>query len=550
MMLIRLLVALGLLVSLPGQQPISGSQSPAPPKLLVVVVVDQMRFDYLDQMRAHWTGGMKRLLTEGAVFERNFYPYLNTVTCAGHATIGTGSFPATHGIIMNAWWRGTRNASCTDDASVSSIAYEPGGEAVGHSAAQLLVPTMGDRLRERSPASRVVTLSMKPRSAIMLAGHNGVVTWLDDHDVWATSTAFAPAPDATIQAFITANPRERMRPSVWSRLHEPGVYAGTDDAPGEAPPPGWTTTFPHPLAGTPGTPPSVFLSLWERSPYADAFLTAMASSVVTGMKLGQGEAVDYLGISFATLDYVGHAFGPDSHEVQDTLMRLDLAMGELLTALDTHVGRGRYVLGLSADHGVAPIPEARQLAGESGGRLVTQRMAEVTNAALVQTLGPGQHVARVEYTQVYLSESAQHRVLEDPALLEPAIAAIAELPGVERVLRGAGLERERASQDPVVRAAALSHVPGRSGQIVIVPQRYYVIGSATANGTTHGTHHSYDQQVPLIFFGANVKPGRYQEPSTPADLAPTLAATVGLPLPGADGVVQQHAFTPAPDGRR
>ena len=231
-------------------------------------------------------------------------------------------------------------------------------------------------------------------------------------------------------------------------------------------------------------------------------------------------------------------------------MRLDLAMGDLLTALDTHVGRGRYVLGLSADHGVAPIPEARQLAGEPGGRLVTQRMAEVTNAALVQTLGPGQHVARVEYTQVYLSESAQHRVLENPAALEPAIAAIAELPGVERVLRGAGLEHERASQDPVVRAAALSHVPGRSGQIVIVPQRYYVISSATANGTTHGTHHSYDQQVPLIFFGANVKPGRYQEPSTPADLAPTLAATIGLPLPGADGVVQQHAFTPAPDGRR
>jgi arylsulfatase A-like enzyme len=277
---------------------------------------------------------------------------------------------------------------------------------------------------------------------------------------------------------------------------------------------------------------------------------AMASSVVTGMKLGQGEAVDYLGISFATLDYVGHAFGPDSHEVQDTLMRLDQAMGDLLAALDTHVGRGRYVLGFSADHGVAPIPEARQLAGESGGRLVTQRIAEVANAALVQTLGPGPHVARVEYTQVYLTESAQHKVLEDAKALEPAIAAIAALPGVDRVLRGAGLERERASQDPVVRAAALSHVPGRSGQIVVVPQRHYVIGSATANGTTHGTHHSYDQQVPLIFFGAHVRPGRYQEPSTPADLAPTLAATVGLKMPGADGSVQGQVFTTPQADRR
>ena len=228
----------------------------------------------------------------------------------------------------------------------------------------------------------------------------------------------------------------------------------------------------------------------------------MAESLIKGMKLGQGDAVDYLGVSFATLDYVGHDFGPDSHEVQDTLMRLDLSMGALLDALDSHVGRGRYVLGLSADHGVAPVPEARQLAGEPGGRLVMQRLQEAANQALADTLGPGQPVVRAEYTQLYLSETAQQKALENPRLLDPAIAALERMPGVDRVLRGAGLERQRASTDPVVRAAALSHVPGRSGQIVVVPQRYYVIGAATASGTTHGTQHPYDQQVPLIFFGA------------------------------------------------
>jgi len=547
---IRALVIFGLMVSLPGSEHLSGAQPGAAPKLLVIVVVDQMRYDYLERMRPHWTSGMKRLVTEGAVFEQNFYPYLNTVTCAGHATIGTGSFPSTHGIIMNAWWRGTRNASCTEDATVRSVAYEPNGEAVGHSATQLLVPTMGDRLREKSPASRVVTLSMKPRSAVMLAGHRGVVSWLDDHDAWATSTAYAEAPDPTVQAFITANPREHLRQAVWSRLHGPEAYTGKDDAPGEAPPRGWTAVFPHPLAGAPGTPPSLFLSLWERSPYADTFLASMAESLIKGMKLGQGAAVDYLGVSFATLDYVGHAFGPDSHEVQDALMRLDLSMGALLNALDSHVGRGRYVLGLSADHGVAPVPEARQLAGEPGGRLVMQRLQEAANQALADTLGPGQPVVRAEYTQLYLSETAQQKALENPQLLDPAIAALEHMPGVDRVLRGAGLERQRGSTDPVVRAAALSHVPGRSGQIVVVPQRYYVIGAATATGTTHGTHQPYDQQVPLIFFGAQVKPGRYQTPSTPADLAPTIAATVGLQLPGADGVVQSGAFATMQSGRR
>ena len=331
---------------------------------------------------------------------------------------------------------------------------------------------------------------------------------------------------------------------MWTRLLEPGAYTGKDDAPGEGPPRGWTATFPHPLAGTPGTPPSVFPSLWERSPYADAFLTSMASSLLTGMKLGQGDAVDYLGISYAALDYVGHAFGPDSHETQDTLMRLDQTIGDLLTALDTHVGRGRYVLALSANDGVAPIPEARQQAREPGGRVVMQRMQEVANAALVRTLGPGQHVVRAEYTQIYLSEAAQQKVSQDPRLLQPAIATLEQIPGVERVLRGAGLERERASSDRLVRAAALSHVPGRSGQIVVVPKPYYVISTATAVGSTHGTPHPYDQQVPLIFFGAHVKPGRYQTPSTPADLAPTIATTVGLSMPGADGVVQSRASPP------
>ena len=127
------------------------AQAPEGPRLLVVVVVDQMRNDYLDRMAPLWTRGMKRLLTEGAVFDRNFYPYLQTVTCAGHATIGTGTFPATHGIIMNSWWRGTRNGTCTEDATVKPIGYEPDAESVGHSAVQLLVPTMADRLRETSP---------------------------------------------------------------------------------------------------------------------------------------------------------------------------------------------------------------------------------------------------------------------------------------------------------------------------------------------------------------------------------------------------------------
>ncbi|MDH4063046.1 MAG: alkaline phosphatase family protein, partial [Acidobacteriota bacterium] len=306
----------------------SARAQPGPgPSLLVVLVVDQMRLDYLERMRDRWTHGLARLVSGGAVFEQNAYPYLQTVTCAGHATISTGTFPATHGIILNAWWRGTRNATCTDDAMVTSVAYGPGAQAVGHSARELRAPTLADRLRERTPASRVVTLSIKPRSAVMLAGHAGVVTWLDDKYVWATSTAFAPSPNPDVQAFVTAHPLDALRDTVWTRVDDPSHYTGLDDGVGEASPGGWSTGFPHPLAGAPGTPHAQFSTLWETSPYADDYLGAMAASLVERMKLGQRDTVDYLGVSFSALDYVGHAFGPDSHEVQDTLLRLDITVG-------------------------------------------------------------------------------------------------------------------------------------------------------------------------------------------------------------------------------
>lgn len=521
----------------------SATQSPEAPRLVVVLVVDQMRADYLERMASRWTRGMKRLLDNGAVFDENAYPYLQTVTCAGHATIGTGSFPSTHGIILNAWWRGTRNASCTADTAARAVGYEDGNEQVGHSAVQLLVPTLADRLRATSPSSRVVSISLKPRSAIMMAGKGGIVTWLDDNNKWGSSTAFLAAGDPDVQSFVDRHPRASARGEVWTRLLDVGRYTGVDAGVGEKPPAGWTSEFPHPMAGAPGTTEPQVDTLWENSPYADAWLGQLAAHMVERKQLGQGPHVDFLSVSFSSVDYVGHKFGPDSHEVQDTLLRLDLAMGDLLDALDRHVGKGRYLIGLSADHGVAPIPEARIAAGEPGGRITTAQLRQAANSALVAALGPGEHVARVEYTQVYLSAQAQLKVKETPALLELVVAALEKVPGVARAFASTGLEQQTHASDRLLRAAALSYVPGRSGQVVVLPQPFFVIGGADA--TTHGTHQLYDQRVPLIFFGTGVRPGHYQVPSTPADLAPTLASRIGLAMPGADGVAQLTAF-PAP----
>jgi predicted AlkP superfamily pyrophosphatase or phosphodiesterase len=519
------------------------TQAAAPtPKLLVTLVVDQMRFDYIERYGSAWNAGLERLVTQGAVFERAMYPYLNTVTCAGHATIGTGAFPYRHGIILNEWYRrdAGRRMACTDDAQVKSVPYETPAEPIGHSARRLRVPTLGDRLREISPDSRIVTLSMKPRSAAMLAGHGGTaVTWLGDSNAWGTSTAYTTTPVAEVKAFIEANPIERERKVIWERVRDLRSYAGADAAKHERGRPGWTDTFPHPLAGEAGSSESRFFDLWERSPYSDAYLGRMAAALIRTMKLGQRDVVDYLAISFSALDYVGHDFGPESHEVQDTLFRLDQTIGELLSVLDAAVGRNRYVLGLSADHGVSRVPEALEAEGLEAGRVVNAQVLKAAEAAMVAAHGAGPHVTHVEYTNVYLAPAARTRAANDPSFVAPIIAAVTKVPGVERAFPSASLAQKRNSTDPIERAAALSYHPDESGEVVVVLKPNW-IGTNTS-AATHGSARWYDQHVPVIFMGAGIKAGRYTTSASPADLAPTLASTIQLTLSNIDGQVLRDA---------
>jgi hypothetical protein len=517
--------------------------APTAPRLAVIVVVDQLRFDYLDRYAGLWKHGLRRLMTEGAVFDRAFYPYLNTVTCAGHATISTGTFPSTHGVILNEWWQraANRRMSCTDDPSVTGIPYGGAVEVIGHSPLRLRVPTLADRLRARTAASRVVTLSMKPRSTVMMAGHGGTaVTWFSDSNTWATSSAFATARVPEVDAFARANPVERDRTAVWERTLDSAAYATRDDGVGEKPKAGWTATFPHPLAGAPGTSEAQFFELWERSPFADAYLGRMAAALLESMRLGQRDTVDFLGVSFSALDYVGHDFGPDSQEVQDALVRLDQTLGIFFDALDTHVGRGRYVVGLSADHGVGPIPEQWQQQGGDAGRVVNAAVRKVAESAMVSAHGPGPHVAHVEYSTIYLTEKTRAMVQRAPTTLQPLIDAVSKMPGILKVMPSHGLDSKRNSPDLVERAAALSYHPAETGEVVLAMKPYWI--NTDSSAATHGTMHAYDQHVPVIMLGEPFKSGRYSQPATPADLAPTLAFTVQLPMPGIDGRVLREAL--------
>ncbi|HVL69097.1 MAG TPA: alkaline phosphatase family protein [Vicinamibacterales bacterium] len=494
--------------------------------LVVLLVVDQLRSDYLDRYGAHLTSGIRRLADEGAWYRRAAYPFLNTVTCSGHATIGTGALPYRHGMVLNAWWdRETgRSRPCTSDPRVSNLAYD-GTATGGDSAEAMLVAPLGQQLRERT-GGRAVALSLKPRSAITMVGREPTaVVWFDDRAGWMTSTAFTPEPIAWLKEFFTRTPYSRDRGRVWDRLLPPSAYAGPDDAPGERAPTGWTTTFPHAV----GAPVEQFNLQWQRSPYADEYLGRLAAHAVDTLDLGRGGGVDFLGVSFSTLDMVGHQYGPDSHEVQDVLIRLDRTIGTLLDHLDARLGRDGYVVGFSADHGVAPLPE------QSGGRrLPSAEVIATINTALEPFFGPGRHVAHTVYTDLYFTGDVRERLKRSPAAAEAVTRALRGLEGIAHVFWSEELRsaRARASTDPALRAAAISHYPPRSGDVVIVPRRHWLLSSAA---TTHGTLYAYDQNVPVIFFGRGVPAGRHDTAATPADIAPTLAALAGVRLPRHDG---------------
>jgi predicted AlkP superfamily pyrophosphatase or phosphodiesterase len=528
-----LIIALALVPSLSGQA--------ARPRLLVILVVDQMRADYLTVFQRHWARGFRRLLGDGAVFENAAYPYANTVTCAGHATVGTGALPRTHGMVGNTWWDRDRGAlvDCTIDTTPGAAHISYGRPVTSGNGAHLLkTPTIGDELRRQHQGARVVALSLKPDTAVALAGQGGdVVMWFDGGaGAFVTSRAYAAGPNQDVVDFLSANPLADELRAQWTLKKPAAAYVNADATPGQRPPTGRDGLFPHAIAGAAG-PDARSVGFWMQSPASDRYLGRMAAAMVEKLQLGADDSPDVLAIGFSALDLVGHGFGPDSREVEDVLVNLDDAIGDLLEVLDQRIGPTSYVIALTADHGVAPIPHA-----PAAGRVFTEDLEEQIEDLLRSRWGPREgYYAVVRGPYVYFGAAVLPRLRSDPAVLADLVRAITKTPGVLRVLSPG--ELSPSSSDPVVRAVALSFVPERSGDLVIVTKPGWVAGGRNgAAATSHGTPHDYDQRVPVLLFGNGIRPGRFAQAATPADIAPTLAYLAGTMLPRAEGRVLREAL--------
>jgi predicted AlkP superfamily pyrophosphatase or phosphodiesterase len=522
----------------------------ARPKLVVLLVVDQMRGDYVDKFLHQWTGGLRRLVDEGAWFRDAAYPYATTETCVGHATISTGALPADHGMVANAWWdRETQKmVTCTADPNAKNSGYAGAAAKGGDSAWRMEVPSFAEELKFQTHGpTRIVTFSLKARSAITMAGHKAdAVTWADGGG-WVTSSVYGNAP--FVEQYAEAHPIKGDYGKTWTRSLPDGSYWYDETTPGAVPPEGWDLTFPHPLRGkTAGNEPdAAFYEQWASSPFADTYLTRFAETAVDSLGLGGGKGMDFLGVSFSSLDYAGHAFGPRSWEVQDILVRLDKDLADLFTHLDKKIGRGNYVVALSADHGVAPVTEDIERTGVDAGVLHMNQLQERMEKALESFNLGKPAIARINGSDIYFAPGVYDKLKNDEKALRAASDAALAQPGVAAVFRAEQVQDRPATHSLTRSAVADSFFPARSGDLFIVPKPYWLMDRSPAGkrryGAGHGVPYNYDQHVPVLFMGFGIRHGEYLSDSvTPVDIAPTLANLCGITLATRDGHVLAEAL--------
>jgi len=300
---------------------------------------------------------------------------------------------------------------------------------------------------------------------------------------------------------------------------------------------GMTPVFPHPLSDT-GAPDATFYDRWQSSPWADEYLAHMALETARRMELGS-RGTDMIGISFSTLDKVGHDYGPNSHEVQDVLAHLDRTLGDFFAGLDRLVGAGNYTVALTGDHGVAPFPERARQFGTDAGRLQSAKVSEAAERALAEAFGSGRYVSAIVHTDIYLQPGVYDRLRSKPEALTSVRRAITSVPGVLSVYTADELARNDFDDDPMGRKLARSYMRDRSGDLVFTQPPYWIV---QATGANHGTGYEYDTHVPVLLMGKGIVKGEYLGAAAPTDVAPTLAFIANVTLPHPFGRVLTEAL--------
>ncbi|MBP6824185.1 MAG: alkaline phosphatase family protein [Acidobacteria bacterium] len=516
-----------------AQQRRRAASSPKKVRLVVGIVIDQFRADYLSRFADQFgEGGFKRLLDGGAVFTNANYIHTPTYTACGHSTLMTGAPPSMTGIIGNEWYdrtTGKRVTSVNDDKTKLLGGREG---ASGMSPHRLLGSTIGDEMKFATAGqAKVIGISFKDRSAILPAGKRpDAAYWFDGSTGnFVTSSYYAADLPDWVKDFNRDQNCRKYFGTKWDRLLPESAYARSapDDVTYEKS--SFGTKFPYTLNGGEDKPGAKFINQFEASPMANDHLVNLAKAAIENEKLGADDVTDLLTISFSANDLLGHFLGPYSQEVQDMTLRTDRSLAELFSYLDKKIGLDQIVIALTADHGVAPIPEQVRALGY-GGRVEAKQITETVTATLNQRFGEEKWVIQAVNGNVYLDDAAiERRKLNSGEVEAAAAQAVLKIAGVNSVFTRSDIIAGRMPNNAIARSVANGFHAQRNGNLVIVTEPFYFIGEGVT--TTHGSPYKYDTHVPVIFYGAGIAAGKYPAVSSPADIAPTLASILNLETP-------------------
>ncbi|WP_339866413.1 alkaline phosphatase PafA [uncultured Algoriphagus sp.] len=513
--------------------PLLAQSTAKKPKLVVGIIVDQMRQEYLYRFADRYSdGGFKRMMKDGFMMKNGHYNYIPTYTGPGHASVYTGTTPATHGIISNDWYVKSLDKMiyCAEDTLVTNIG---GSEANGFiSPRNLLTTTITDELRiATQKRSKVVGVAIKDRGASLPAGHLGDAYWYDSNTgEFMTSTYYYDKLPKWVDKFNDKKSADTYLSQTWNTLYPIDTYKASmvDDNPFEGTFSGKDTpTFPYDLKELRKS--NGEFGIIASTPFGNSMTLDFALAALEGEKMGMGEETDFLALSFSSTDYVGHRFGPQSKEIEDTYLRLDQDIERLLNYLDETYGKDQYVVFLSADHAVAEIATHMISENVPGGNLRTSLVGTALLNYISSKYGAGKWIKNSSNGQLFLNhELIQEKNINQEDFENEIAQFLLKFDGIKEVYTGTALRTREFTEGRAMRLQ-MGYNHKASGDILMILEPGWLTGGAT--GTSHGTGYSYDTNVPILFYGWNVPAGESSRYATITDIAPTLSMMLDIKLP-------------------
>jgi predicted AlkP superfamily pyrophosphatase or phosphodiesterase len=519
----------------------------ARPKLVVGIVIDQMRWDFLYRYYDRYSStGFKRLMKDGFNCENTFIPYCPTVTAAGHTCIYTGSVPAIHGIVGNGWYdyHEKREMYCSEDNSVQTVGSTNDNGKM--SPKNMLTTTICDELKLATNfKSKVIGISIKDRGAILPAGHSAdAAYWYDSKTgKFISSTYYMNELPKWVLDFNGADKITSYYEKNWNTLYPINTYLQSDSDTNQ-----YEST---PLGSDQKQFPYDLKRFAEKkdygkirsTPYGNSLTMDFAKAALIQEQLGKDSITDFLAVSLSSPDYIGHAFGPNSVEVEDTYLRLDKELAEFLTFLDKQVGKNNYTLFLSADHGVAHIPGYLEKHKLPNGGVTGSATEKKLNAFLKEKFGYDSLCIGSGNYQFYLNHTLiEEKEADYEDVLEATIAYLKKVDGVDKVFEYADMQEAMLPKD-LKEQFINGYYASRCGDVLVVLKPGYIDDEYDGKGTTHGIWSPYDAHIPLLFYGNGIAKGKTFEKVYMTDIAPTLSGLLHIQMPsGCIGNVIEDAI--------